>query len=240
MPPNPPPCSPFFTTGGTKYCSGTRNLNLPLSNCPRLAASPETPHRTHSIRRRSTPAAAAETGSSESVTSTHAHTFPARVIPATNASATAVRPEHSGPTSSLTAPSGSPPPAGVPSELVRWGDSCPSSARIPVAWTAFRTFAAGVSAAGILCSRAASICRRRFAAEAISSPYIRPTEDGTQTRLHRLLCCLGANLLKNLAQKKFFPPATLHHLPGANTPPSAQRTPTHPLRFSHRKSLSSP
>jgi len=91
------------------------------------------------------PAAAAETGSSVSHPSIQAHTFAACVIRATKESATEVRPEHSGPTSSLTAPTGSPP----------WSTS--SSDSMPVAATGRIIFGAGVRAEGIFCASADSI-----------------------------------------------------------------------------------
>jgi hypothetical protein len=74
-----------------------------------------------------------------------------------------VRPEHSGPTSSLIAPTGSPP------------CNTPSSAVIPVSTTGRRILGAGVSAEGILCASADSIWNRIIEAEvmASSSPYIR-------------------------------------------------------------------
>ncbi len=53
--------------------------------------------------------AAADSGCNVLETSTHAHTLPAWVIPAINVSASEVRPEHSGPTISLMAPTGNPP-----------------------------------------------------------------------------------------------------------------------------------
>jgi hypothetical protein len=91
------------------------------------------------------PVADAEMGSSVLDTSIQAHTFAACVIRERKESATEVRPEHSGPTSSLTAPTGRPP------------FKTSSSDAIPVAATGRTIFGAGVSAEGIFCARADSI-----------------------------------------------------------------------------------
>src|ERR1019366_392690 len=107
-----------------------------------------TPQRTHSSRARSMPAAAAETGSSVLEKSIQAHTFAACVTRERKESAIEVRPEHSGPTNSLIAPTGSPP------------FKTSSSDSMPVAATGRIIFGAGVRAEGIFSARADSIWSR--------------------------------------------------------------------------------
>ena len=153
-PPHPPPCSPLIAGLGTRYCCGSANF------CPACCVSAfRAPHRTHSSLRRSTPAAAADAGSSAFETSIHAHTFPAWVMPATKANATEVRPEHSGPISSVIAPIGNPP------------CRASSSASMPVEATGRTILAVGVSAAGILAARADSICSRIAEAEGMGNTF---------------------------------------------------------------------
>src|SRR5258708_5487847 len=121
-----------------------------------------TPQRTQSSRARSTPTAA-ETGSSVLDKSIQAHTFAACVIRERKESATEVRPEHSGPSSSLTAPTGSPP------------FKTSSSDSMPVAATGRIIFGVGVSAEGIFCARRFDLetdCGGGWHGE-VSSPYMR-------------------------------------------------------------------
>ena len=91
----PPPLGgkPGFTLSGFSVMRNPR-----CGDCGNDAVPVGTPQRIHRSRERSTPKAAADSGCSVSETSTQAHTLPSRVIPATNASASEVRPEHSGPT----------------------------------------------------------------------------------------------------------------------------------------------
>jgi hypothetical protein len=102
-----------------------------------------------------TPTAAADAGSSAFDTSIHAQTLPACVRRATNERAADVLPEHSGPVSSLTAPTGKPP------------CNISSSDAMPVVDTGRIIRAAGVSAEGIFCARAFSIWSRIAVAEGI-------------------------------------------------------------------------
>jgi hypothetical protein len=88
---------------------------------------------------------AADSGSKVLETSIHAQTLPVRVLCARNDRAKEVRPEHSGPTISLTAPIGNPP------------RSRSSTALIPVAASGRTVRSAGVSAEGIFCAKADSI-----------------------------------------------------------------------------------
>ncbi len=98
---------------------------------------PGPPHRTQSIRSRSTPAAAIDSGSSASVTSTQANTIPSAPRRATNDAVSVVRPELSGPTISVIAPNGNPPqvtastpatPVGTRTRSARTcGDSAPGT-----------------------------------------------------------------------------------------------------------------
>src|SRR5207302_9325197 len=71
--PKPPPCRPFLTGGGMRYFSGSVKAFGEM-DCLRVGG---TPQRTQSIRNRSTPVAAADSGSRAFETSTHAQTFPA-------------------------------------------------------------------------------------------------------------------------------------------------------------------
>src|SRR5260370_5925146 len=73
--------------------------------------SPVSPHRIQSSRGSSTPAAARETGSRESETSTNAHASCSSVACASNENARLVRPEEAGPHNSTRAPPGKPPPS---------------------------------------------------------------------------------------------------------------------------------
>ena len=94
------------------------------------------------------PFAAADSGSSASETSIQAQTFPSPVILVIKESASAVRPEHSGPTTSVIAPAGRPP--------------CNNSSTVvmPVGATARTIRGAGVSADGIRFESADSILTR--------------------------------------------------------------------------------
>ncbi len=140
---NPPACSSRSLTLAL-VPGATTTLRLRPCHVPG-----GTPQRIHRSRERSTPMAAADSGCSVSETSIQAHTLPSWVIPATNASASEVRPEHSGPTISLSAPTGNPP------------CSSASISRIPVGATGEGTRGRGVSAEGILAARLASIWARR-------------------------------------------------------------------------------
>jgi hypothetical protein len=120
------------------------------------------PQRTQRSRDSSTPAAAADSGSSPSDTSIQAQTFDACVMPARTDSAKDVRPEHSGPATSVMAPKGTPPSS---NSSTHW---------IPVAAIDRGSSGTGVSAEGILSARSDSIFWRILAAESIvSSPYVR-------------------------------------------------------------------
>lgn len=138
--PKPPPCRPFLMGEGIRYLSGSTKV-LPTRESFCVTA----PQRAQSSRARSTPMEAAETGSKVFDTSIHAQTFDRCVIRAKKESAMDVRPEHSGPTSSLIAPTGSPP------------RNTSSKDAIPVSATGRNIFGAGVSAEGILCVSAVSI-----------------------------------------------------------------------------------
>ena len=141
-------------------------------------ASADTPQRIHSSRERSTPSADADSGCRVSETSTQAHTRSVRVIAATKVSASEVRPEHSGPTTSLMAPMGKPP------------RSSRSISAIPVGSTGQETRGCGESAEGIRSAREASICARSWLAEGMleSSPYFRLFE--AKLANHRCGKCL--------------------------------------------------
>jgi hypothetical protein len=102
----------------------------------------------------------AELGLKELEASIQAHTLPAEVIPDRNESAMEVRPEHSPPTSSVTAPTGKPP----------WMKL--SSSLIPVATKGRTIRAGGVRAEGIFCASADSIWSRSAEAECMNS-YLR-------------------------------------------------------------------
>ena len=144
-PPQPPPCRPWIAVGAIRYFSESSNLHAPAG----FALSAPTPHRTHSRRDRSTPAAAADSGANASDTSTHAQTLPAPIRLLANDSATKLRPLHSGPAISVIAPIGSPP------------SSTSSNAAMPVGATGRIVRIRGVSADGIRCASALSIWRRR-------------------------------------------------------------------------------
>jgi hypothetical protein len=130
--PKPPPCRPFLMAAGPRYFSGSKKFRL-VGSTVRAC----TPQRTQRSRAKSTPMAAAESGSKVLETSIQAQTLPACVSCARNERANDVRPEHSGPTSSVTAPIGRPP------------RSTSSRASIPVAATGRTIFACGVRADGI-------------------------------------------------------------------------------------------
>ena len=158
--PKPPPCSPCFTGGGIRYFSGSTNWL-----CAGCAALPFcTPQRIQSSQDKSTPAAAADSGWNMSETSTQAQTLAACVIPATKESTKEVRPEDSGPTISVIAPTGSPP------------SSNSSISTTPVATTGRMTLGAGLRADGIQSAKAALIRARRAEADigvfALSSPIL--------------------------------------------------------------------
>ncbi len=73
--PKPPPGKPLFIGAGTRYFSCNAN------DCGIAAGTfPEAPQRTQRSLRRSTPDAAADSGSSAFETSIHAHTLALRVI----------------------------------------------------------------------------------------------------------------------------------------------------------------
>src|SRR5207253_1757363 len=75
--PKPPPCRPFLTGGGMRYFFGSVKPSVE-TDCGFVDGG--TPHRTQSRRDRSTPVAAADSGSKTLETSTQAQTFPAWVI----------------------------------------------------------------------------------------------------------------------------------------------------------------
>jgi hypothetical protein len=104
--------------------------------------------------------AAADSGCSVSDTSTQAQTRPACVRHATKESAREVRPEHSGPASSVMAPIGRPPPSAL------------SSVEMPVEDVGRMTRGAGVSAEGMRSARVASICWRRVAAVGMRQDFL--------------------------------------------------------------------
>src|ERR1700743_3726224 len=140
-----------------------------------MSDASETPQRTQRSRDSSTPAAAADSGSSPSDTSIQAQTFDACVMPARIDSAKDVRPEHSGPTTSVMAPKGTPP------------SSNSSKQWIPIAAMDRGICGIGVSAAGILSARSDSIFWRILAAESniVYSPYVRlPGPVNVKLHLH--------------------------------------------------------
>src|SRR5260370_20463780 len=75
------------------------------------------PHRVHTSRGSSTPAAARETGSSESETSTNAHASCRSVACASSENARLVRPDEAGPHNSTRDPRGKPPPSTASSSV---------------------------------------------------------------------------------------------------------------------------
>ena len=109
--------------------------------------------RTHNSCFRLTPLAAADSGSKASPASTQAQTWPPSVLLARNARVRLVRPDDSGPVTSLIAPTGKPPSSNA------------STAATPVGATSRAVFGAGISAAGKRCSRVRSISRRKAEAE---------------------------------------------------------------------------
>lgn len=150
--PNPPPCRPRFIGGGT------RHLSESVKGDPGAWrwSDAVTPQRTQNRRARSTPAAAAEAGSSASVTSIHAQTRPSFVIRDRNDRASDVRPLHSGPVSSERAPSGKPP----------WSSS--STFAMPVGAHGCIACGRRVRAEGMRRARPVSIWRRTAAAEGMA------------------------------------------------------------------------
>jgi hypothetical protein len=98
--------------------SEERKYGDALRSGPWLSVSPQ---RTHSNRGRSTPAAARETGSSESATSTNAQASCLSVACASNEYARLVRPEDAGPHNSTRDPRGKPPPSTASSSVTPQG-----------------------------------------------------------------------------------------------------------------------
>src|SRR5215472_8240120 len=109
--PRPPVFVPFFS-GGAKWADVSRS-----------GPSPESPQRIQSNRASSTPAAARDSGSRESETSTNAHASCRSVAWASNENARLVRPEEAGPHNSTKDPRGKPPP------------STASSSATPLGWS---------------------------------------------------------------------------------------------------------
>ena len=89
-----------------------------LRSGPRSSVSP---HRTQSNRGSSTPAAASETGLSESDTSTNAQASCRSVACASKEKARLVRPEEAGPHNSTSDPRGKPPPSTASSSVTPLG-----------------------------------------------------------------------------------------------------------------------
>jgi hypothetical protein len=110
-----------------------------------ISLSVTMPQRTQRSRLKSAPIAAADSGCKVFDTSTHAHTLPDWVMLAITESAKEVRPEHSGPTISVMAPSGKPPSSNL------------STFGMPVVAIGRAIRGANVSAEGIRLARAASI-----------------------------------------------------------------------------------
>ena len=113
-----------------------------LPTAAQSAAEPS-PQRTQSSCRRDRPLAAADSGSKASFASTHAQNRSNPVRCARNLSARLVRPDDSGPVSSVMAPMGRPP------------SSSSSTGAIPVAATSRMVRWTGVSAAGKRCCEVA-------------------------------------------------------------------------------------
>jgi hypothetical protein len=136
---------------GAKQAEGSANFRVSCS-----VTDSRTPHCTHNSLRRSTPSDAAAAGLKVFEASIQAHTFPSEVTCARNERAIDIRPEHASPTSSVTAPMGSPP----------WTRS--SNGSMPVVMTGRTIRAGGVNADGNLFARAASTCIRIEALEGIN------------------------------------------------------------------------
>jgi hypothetical protein len=144
--------------GGIKYFSGrVKSFSGPPKALPCWAAA----HLTQRRRCKSTPAAATDSGRRLLDISIQAHTFPACVSRAKKERASEVLPKHSGPTTSVNAPMGSPP---------RRRSSMDG---MPVGDVGRRTFGAGDSADGMRRESEASICTRIALAEDMLSLYIR-------------------------------------------------------------------
>jgi hypothetical protein len=162
-------------TFGAKYEEGSANFRVSRSEIPS-----RTPQRTHRSRLRSTPTAAAEAGLKVLEASIQAQTFPIAVICDRKESARDIRPEHVSPTSSVRAPTGSPP--------IR------SSSRgtTPEGTTGRTMRGGGVNAEGYFRARADSTCTRIVAAVAMANTFAlySPTggEVGQADRLHRKRC----------------------------------------------------
>ena len=152
--PCPPPCSPFVGGFGAKQDEGKANLRVSCSE-----TLSRTPQRTHRSRLRSTQTDAAEEGSKVLEASIQAQTLPIAVICDRNESAKDIRPEHVSPTSSVRAPTGSPP------------SSSSSRGPTPEETTGRTMRGGGVSAEGYFRARADSTCTRIVAAEAIVNTF---------------------------------------------------------------------
>jgi len=118
--PNPPLCS--SRSVARNACSTGPSLLLASLSFLCLCGEFAVPHRTHSNRLKSIPAAAADKGSSASLTSTSAHASLRRVAAASVASNMLVRPEEAGPQISVMHPRGRPPESssisGMPLETI--------------------------------------------------------------------------------------------------------------------------
>lgn len=112
--PRPPVFVPFFS-GGAKWADVSRS-----------GPSPDSPHRIQSNRGSSTPAAARDSGSRESETSTNAHASWRSVACASNENARLVRPDEAAPHNSTKDPRGKPPPSAASSSATPLG--CSSTA----------------------------------------------------------------------------------------------------------------
>jgi len=134
-----------------KQAEGSANFRVSCS-----VTDSRTPHRTHNSLFKSTPNEAAAAGLKVFEASIQAHTLPSEVTCARNERAIDIRPEHTSPTSSVTAPMGSPP------------STRSSNASIPVAMTGRTIRAGGVNADGNLFARAASTCTRIEVLEGIN------------------------------------------------------------------------
>ncbi len=149
----PPPEGEFFRVSPQSKPGTSDGCARSLSGC-----LPSLPHRIHSCRFRSTPAAAADSGSSASATSIHAVVWLAQVSSAIKASANEVRPEQDEPITSVIAPTGNPPPSSA------------SISGTPDATRGTTVRCRGDNAPGTRCASTSSICLRiELAATKVSS-----------------------------------------------------------------------
>ncbi len=132
--------------------------------------SPVSPHRTQSNRGSSTPAAAKETGSSESETSTNAQASCRSVACASKEKARLVRPEEAGPHNSTSDPRGKPPPSTASSSVTPlgwsstearfWNPSSPLPMRPVSSFPGFRERAIIAVSIFVFCSPTLILIRR--------------------------------------------------------------------------------